>query len=186
MNDEHFVDGLLGAPASGLTDMPLRETTLATTVRILRRQRRVRRMAMALALAGCYLAGVATVTFVRPATAEGDLARQTSNPDAAPVEVARPAGPLVDNQPPGTAILTAPRKSRTQFELLRDLGDANLLDRRDPESATRCYRMALRYATPDERAWAATEGTWLLRAVNQTFTTESKYDPAQPKTDARS
>jgi hypothetical protein len=76
----------------------------------------------------------------------------------------------VDDSDPSPISLQPPAtKPRSRFESLRDLGDQNLLVRRDPEAATRCYRMALRYATTDDRAWAATEGTWLLRAVNQTY-----------------
>jgi hypothetical protein len=184
MNDENALDDLLGASQSPSADTALRDTTLSGTIKILRRRRRIRRATLALALAGCYLAGVATVTLVRPATAEGELAADLAKPDAALAE-AQTAPSIERNEPPITATV-AQRKPRTQFESLRDLGDKNLFDRRDPEAATRCYRMALRYATPNERAWAAIEGTWLLRAVNQTFTTESQYDPAQSKADSRS
>lgn len=167
MNDEYAVDELLGATVNHSAGVALRETMLTRTVKILRRRRRIRRAAMALALAGCYLGGVVTVTLLRPSAAEGELARGATKSDAAAVKQQPPAAPFMSNNQPQNIAITAQRNARTRFESLRDLGDENLFDRRDPEAATRCYRMALRYATPDERAWAATEGTWLLRAVNQ-------------------
>jgi hypothetical protein len=162
------VEELLGTTTESSNES-LRQRVLTDTVHVLRRRRRIRRATMAMALAGCYLAGVATVTLVRPSSAEGRFAQQAESsndvaeqsPRAAVVIEPADTAPVVIN-PPVT-------KARTRFESLRDLGDQNLLDRRDPEAATRCYRMALRYATPDDRAWAATEGTWLMRAVNQTF-----------------
>jgi hypothetical protein len=159
------VDELLGAVGTPSTNEALRQRVLADTVGVLRRRRRTARATMALALAGCYLAGVATVTLVRPSAAEGQFAERSTSKDSVTSEVVgEPAA-----QSPKIAIRPPVTKHRTRFESLRDLGDQNLLDRRDPEAATRCYRMALRYATADDRAWAATEGTWLLRAVNQTY-----------------
>jgi hypothetical protein len=186
MNDEYALDELLGSTVNRSASVALRETMFTSTIKVLRRRRRIRRAAMGLALAGCYLAGVVTVTLIRPLAAEGELVQSAAMADAAAVKPHVPDAPVVSSGQTADLASDQQRKARTRFESLRDLGDENLVDRRDPEAATRCYRMALRYATPNERAWAATEGTWLLRAVNQTFNLETLYDPAQPKTDARS
>ena len=161
------VDELLGTTTQSANEA-LRKRVLTDTVHVLRRRRRIRRATLALALAGCYLAGVATVTLVRPSSAEGRFAQQATTSDDVVKQSPRVA--VIDETADMAPIAMKPAaKPRTRFESLRDLGDENLLHRRDPEAATRCYHMALRYATPDDRAWAATEGTWLMRAVNQTF-----------------
>lgn len=69
-----------------------------------------------------------------------------------------------------------PTRKLSQFEALRRLGDQFLLERNDPEGAIRCYRMALRYATVEERQQFADSGTWLFQALNHDSLAESNYE----------
>ncbi len=66
---------------------------------------------------------------------------------------------------PSNAILREPRKKKSRFLSLRDLGDQYLLEQQDPAGAARCYQMALRYSTEEEVNQQSDEGTWLFRAL---------------------
>lgn len=148
----------------------LRERLLTQTTRVVRRRRYLRRVRIAVACAGCYLAGLGTIWLL------GDgAAAATPTVASAPPERVKPKSPV----PSAKTMQKRPRKTelaqtrkplqkrpkKTRFESLRDLGDLYLEREGDPAGATRCYQMALRYATPQELNHNTDEGTWLFRAL---------------------
>ncbi len=71
-------------------------------------------------------------------------------------------------QSPEAAVVKVPRptgEKKSKFQQLRDLGDYYMLDEQDLAGATRCYQMALRYATAEELNQSTSDGTWLYRAL---------------------
>ena len=169
--DADALDDLLRADDGGRGDGRLRGMLLARTTRVLRGRRRARQVALAAALVGCYVAGLATVQMLTwaalPAGVNGTVVadRSVSTTAKRPeqdrhlaAEIIHSEAKIADNARP-----VQPRPSR--YEALRQLGDQYLLERRDPEAAVRCYRLALRLATPEQMAVSKSEGTWLFQAL---------------------
>ena len=179
------------------TTRDLRAIVLEQTLRVLRRRRRVRRALYALSLAGCYLAGAATIGLLRPSSAEGQagaavakrnaptLVADSEQSSADPAVVMQPMSAVETTSQASVAVAERVVKP-SHFASYCALGDLNLTQRRDHEAAARAYRVALRYANEEERAWSATEGTWLMRAIQMslvthtsTHTDDNTYDAAK-------
>jgi hypothetical protein len=203
----------------------LRGALLLRTTGVLRRRRRLRRIAFAAAMTACYLAGMGTVQVWQSAlrASDGsdavavdedtsrDAAATSRGDDKAPREADAKA-PSSKDEPasdPASAVASGgfdssldaippiqpphapsiPRKA-SRFENLKQLGDRHLYEHNDPASAARCYRMALRHATREERAAIATDAPWLLRALEQDLTYDRSYqrpvEDSDEKRDAKS
>src|SRR5260221_6195096 len=76
-------------PGSNSDSAALRERVLRQTTGVLPRRRRIKRLSFAVALVGCYVAGAATITLLRP----------TNSPDPAIIAVSVEKAPLA----PGSA-----------------------------------------------------------------------------------
>ena len=192
-NDPARLDELLSLEHHQPADAALRGALLAQTSKLLGRRVLARRAVLTAALASFYLAGIASAALyfsTGSLSAENVARQQIDNHQSAnsqqTVNNRRQSDPIAD-QP----ILTKPRKPHraivqlTRFESLCALGDRYLNRRHNPEAAARCYQMALRLATPQEQAKAATGGTWLYRALYQDISlpqpTEQHHetDPSQ-------
>lgn len=186
--DDADLDRLLSVPPAMAHD-EARAALLRQTTRVLRRRRRMHRVVFAAACAACYLAGLGTMLLTQrstraeqqPLAARQDVPEATSpDPERFPAEESTPQiagqGPETESLTAESSRLRAHREELSQFESLRRLGDRYLLERNDPEGAVRCYKMALRAATPEERQFHADQGTWLFQALRQDFTTERKHD----------
>jgi hypothetical protein len=136
-----------------------RETTLALTLRVVRRRRIVRRVAAVLVVAAAYAAGFATPRSV-----------------AAPAGARPPAAPLVAPQPPeAPGDAPADLESRAALAksdderagLLRAAGDAYLAAASDVEAALRCYRQLLEIQSKDVATGSDAADSWLLAALKR-------------------
>ena len=100
------------------------------------------------------------------------VARTTgSTPPAAIQQPAFPVRPRAFTPPPPR---TNRAQQRTRYESLRELGDHYLLQLGDPEGAVRCYRLAWKSATDDEKDTQS--GTWLYRALVRDLETEQTHE----------
>ncbi|MEX2188846.1 MAG: hypothetical protein WD875_18700 [Pirellulales bacterium] len=184
------LDALLGGEVSvsggGDPSHALREALRGKSTAAFVRRRRRRRAFRVAGMAACYLMGVVTIyafqqVSAMPAdrTASGDTTAATATAatttdapgsakraDSTPVERRQIAAGEPENEHVRAALLERPKiVKKSRFDSLRELGDRHLLGDRNPERALRCYRMALRYATEEERESAAQDGTWLLRVI---------------------
>lgn len=183
------LDVLLAGAASCDTSS-LREALRGQSTAAFVRRRRRRRVVRAAGMAACYLLGAATLfawQHVSASPVERVADRQVAAPSDGDAVAAKedktparnaPYATNLDttnqNAPPQRPLSPKPAK-KTRFASLRELGDRHLLADRNPEQALRCYRMALRYATEDERRAAAQDGTWLLRVICLDSTQEHEH-----------
>ena len=162
----------------------LRGLVLAETIRQLRRRRRLRHFAFAVALAGCYAAGLGTMGVYlrgapipasrpvadRPVTGDSggssDLADSEREPDAPrPEQVAQdidvPVPAFVLERWAGSAI-----KGR-RAAMYRRAGDSYLGESGDLEAALRCYARSLDLSSEQDLAVSVETDNWLLIALKQ-------------------
>jgi hypothetical protein len=130
-------------------------------------------MAFAATCILAYAAGMATMGFATMAAGDprktaGERAEKTAD---APTERATATSDFANRDAPLTAeqvraeIARMQRNQPSRFASLRRLGDDYLELQKDPEGAVRCYRLALKYATPEELAHAMDESSWLMAAL---------------------
>jgi hypothetical protein len=164
------LDELLGKREVGPANDLLRERSLAKTLPVLRRRRWVRRASWAMAFAGCYLAGMATMGAWQRGEASRSFVERPSLP-AAPKR--QRAG--------GTRLVEQPKREMTPFERLRAAGDDAWRRQGNIEAAIRLYAQALEVATPEEMRISDTHDSWLLMALKQDHLPENEHvdDPDQ-------
>jgi hypothetical protein len=187
MNDEQLesllraADGSAGpsaAPPPGLAHRA--RTTHA------RRCRRTRRIKLASALSGCYVAGMITMWIVlRPAAVgRSDVAPRPSTPsnssqagiDTQPTPRPEHDAPTPPIEPP--ASIQPPLGVETsRYELLRQLGDESQR-RGDLQTAVAYYSQALDAATDQERRISYQQDNWLLISL-KTGRLSSEHPPTQ-------
>jgi len=140
---------LLARPDLPADGAALRQALRERTTRWLRRRQRRRLLAAVVALAGCYLAGLATLGVPRP-----------------PARPAEPA-PRRAEAPPSAVDLEwhALEGPGRRAERYRAAGD-RYLEEADPEGAVRCYGASLDEASEAERAISAGDN-WLLMAIKE-------------------
>ena len=155
------IDAVLRADAQSHDTSPLREAALSRTLATIRFRRRMRRCVMAASLAGCYVAGLATVAIQRPTVHEAALPSAVSS-------LSSGANGL-QNHKNGSAKLT-------RAEIVRRDADRCLLDRGDVKEAVRHYDMFLELASADHRAIAPEQDSWLLMALKDARLKESTHD----------
>jgi len=160
------------------TDSALRAKVLARTTAVIRTRRRMKRAGAVAALAGCYLAGVLTMSALRAPAAPisaapgGLTAENTVHGDSntAP-PVTRPlVRPEDDGVIPSSGPAARTVAKFSPYDRLRRTGDRQLEDDNDVAAAARTYRRALKLASPTERDIVLDKDTWLLMAMknNQT------------------
>jgi hypothetical protein len=162
------LDDLLVPPPAADAEA-LRERLRDRTTHLLRRRRRLRRLAWAAALAACYGAGLLTVWWAaRPAPpgASAPTAREE-----------RPAPPAPEL--PATAVAVEERAAddddlRAQAALYRRAGDLYLSAANDPAAALRCYGNALDAGGADDLAVAPSDD-WLLMAIKNARQKEKRH-----------
>lgn len=180
------VDELLAAETPTGLDR-IRSRLLAETTSVIRRRRSVRRLGVVVALAGCYLAGIATTRpwnslAARPA---GSVAEQRVIPKEGPAERVSPT-PRREEPPPAPNKWPAPRPprgdktlARADFDQIRQVSDRYLYEKGDVAVALHYYSRALNQATPDERAISPEEDSWLLMALKQSRIEEDRKDDGE-------
>jgi hypothetical protein len=157
-----FCESLL-SPAAAPAPAALREDLRARTTRLLRRRRRLKRLAWAAALAACYATGLLTMRL---------LPRPTPAAPHRPEVVQQPApqtpAPPPDHAGPEVPATLLERQARAETprrpELYRRAADRYLADDRDFSSALRCYGEALDAGANADRAIDPND-SWLLMAI---------------------
>lgn len=162
----------------------LRRSLLVRTTRALRLERRLRRLKLVVALAGCYAAGLATMWFSIPSHATADAVQVAEHAPGLP----RESAPQVPQQPTDAATedesvvpasvleqwasIVAPRE---RSKLYRRAGDRYLEESGDMESAVRCYSRSLDHAAPEDLAISLDQDNWLIMALKEARQKERKH-----------
>ena len=166
------VETLLGFHHPGSND-GLRQNLLGQTSGVVRRRRRVRRGLFSAALAGCYLAGIATTqlwTLSAGPGAPGATAGLSSS-EVGKLNIHRSS--TAGRASSGTQRF--PLVS-ANYENIRRVSDRYLYEEGDLAFALRCYGRALDKATPQERTVLSEEDSWLLKAIKLARIEETKHD----------
>src|SRR4051812_19936155 len=128
-------EALLTPPAVPDEGGPLRQRLLGQTTAVLRRRRRLRRLARAAGLAACYAAGLVTMHGLAPRPPlppPAEVAQQSPTP--------RPPAAEPVPEPPALALEWQAFDSPDRgAELYRQAGDRYLSEEADPAAALRCY-----------------------------------------------
>ena len=170
--DDDPLNQLLSTPATPRAD--LRGEILARTQGVLRRRRLIRRAGYALALAGCYVAGILTMSLATPAPpaiahqdqpAASNVASSTQA--QAPQEVARETAPARDRPAVVRKRPAVAAVRQTRFEKLRKAADRALLEQGDMMAAVTLYKKALDVAKPEELAISVERDNWLLISLKE-------------------
>src|SRR5262245_59573342 len=185
---DDFSDLLSNALGEGTDVRPsskLRETVLARTSSVIRTRRRLKRLGTLAALAGCYLAGVLSMSVWRASAGQlprdsvpsGELASQVQHKSDS-----LPTRPLI--RPEDDGVITGPSAQRTftqpsPYDRLRRAGDRPLEDDNDIAAAARTYRRALKLASPTERDIVPDKDTWLLMAMKNDQTNKLASEDMQ-------
>ncbi|MFV2067788.1 MAG: hypothetical protein ACC645_12510 [Pirellulales bacterium] len=170
MKEEHF-ESLLRAADRSAAPPPEPRPDLAGCVRHEARVRRsgVSRRKLASALAGGYVAGLATVWGLsalapsRPVNVAVD-GMATSNSDNAPVDVAPPSGREPEQQKAHDIARSKPADvmlAKSPYQLLRELGAVSRQNN-DFQGAIGLYSEALEAATDEESEVAYAQDDWLM------------------------
>ncbi|MGO9112533.1 MAG: hypothetical protein ACLP9L_25160 [Thermoguttaceae bacterium] len=157
---DNILDAALRADVEPHDTAPLREAVLSQTAGIIRFRRRMRKGILAASLAGCYVAGLATMALQRPAEHE------TPAPPAVASSLPRPSGP--PNREVGGASLT-------RAEIVHRDAD-RCFERGDVKEAVRLYDLSLKLASADHRASSPEQDSWLLMALKDAKAKEITHD----------
>ena len=182
--NELNVDELLTVDGNDI-DTKFQQQLFHQTTGMIRSRRRRKRIVMSGSLVACYVAGMATVSLFSRAVVDADDRVPPLVVEQKMVEPQNVVDPhesqtRAGQQPVRRVPRPIKRVKKSRFQALRDMGDLYLNERQDPAGAIRCYRLALREATPEETIFSATEGTWLFRALLQ----DSQTHPQGEKNDA--
>lgn len=158
---DNLTDALLLPDVPSKDAASLREVTRSRTVAVIRCRRRMRKCILAVSLAGCYAAGLATVAIQRSA--------ERGTPSLPPISslLSGPNGPR--SQERDSAKLTHAEV------VLRD-ADRCLLDHGDVKEAVRRYDLFLNLASANPRAVVRKQDSWLLMALKDARSKESPHD----------
>ena len=146
------------------TDSRLREAVFGQTARILRRRRLVRRLAHVAALVACFVAGLLTAEWRRPAVSPRERVIVTVAPAPAP------APPAAE---PAELERLAQRSPERRGDLFRRAGDLYATEQGDLSSALRCYSESLDAGGAKDLA-ISTDDHWLLMAIKDARQKEKK------------
>jgi hypothetical protein len=166
MYDETDFDPLddLLAAETDISPAPLRQTVFASTRKVLRHRRAMRRVRTITALAACYLAGMVTMNYWRPAV-------ETST---------QPERKVIASLEEDLALLAAAGvKSnipKTKYERLRAEADRAWDQSRDMESALQIYARALKFATPEELKINPDKDNFILATLKEAQFAENDHE----------
>ncbi len=167
------IDDFLSADLLPHSAGSLREELLKRTTGLLRRRRRLRRLALAAALAACYAAGILTMQLLAPrseAVEQPQIVRHVvkTQPEPKPESEPRVAVREPADDADASALtlewkdLDSPER---RPDLFRKAGD-RYLEESDIPSSLRCYRNALDFGT--EKDWKVTaEDNWLFTSLKE-------------------
>jgi hypothetical protein len=160
-NEFDPLDELL-TPKSDTSSASLRRMVFASTRKVLRRRRVIRHVRTATALAACYLAGMVTMNYWRPAV-------ETPT---------QPERKVIASLEEDLALLAAAGvKSdipKTKYERLRAEADRAWDESRDMEAALQLYARALKFATPTELEFNP-DDNFILETLKEAQLTENRY-----------
>jgi hypothetical protein len=159
---DNLIDAALGANVQPRDTALLREVVLSQTVGVIRFRRRLRKCVLAVSLAGCYVAGLATTLALRRPAEYG-----TPLPSAVSSSLPKPSGP--PNSEGGFTKLA-------RVEIVRRDADRCLLERGDVKEAVRHYDHFLKLASADQRAISPKQDSWLLMALKDARSKETTHD----------
>ena len=171
------LDVVLGGKSKICGDDRLRQAVLAGTLGVIRRRRRLKRCAVVSTLLGCYLAGMATVMFWR--SGKEDLSKLSTRQiatDKRPTSVAPVQLPPDFAGPPDQK---AVYKVASKYDVLCRQADRLLKDPENLQLAVRTYSQALKYASANQRAISPEHDTWLLMALKDAKSKETKHENSQ-------
>jgi hypothetical protein len=192
---ETAMDDLLRSGCAARRDDLRREALLAQTLAIIRRRRRLKHLGLAIALAICYLAGIATPIswFLNRSDRSNEQLALNQNPDPAASSswnwAEKPAeyGQSSQATPKSGEYVFIPSPSAgdsakssgvkmSQYERMRREGDRLLQESGDIAQAVRRYKRALTLATDAELAIAPNDDSWLLMALKNERTKENAHE----------
>ncbi len=142
----------------------LRRTSLADTLGVIRRRRRLKRCVATGVLLGCYLAGVSTTASLR--------SREAAPQSVQNVAVAPTVPPDFAGPPDQKAVY----KVADRYEVLRREADLYLNDPENLQLAVHTYSRALKYASAAQRAVSTENDSWMLIALKEAYSKEKKND----------
>jgi hypothetical protein len=168
------IESLLSLNQSMSGDDSLRQAVLAGTLGVIRRRRRLKKCSMAGALLGCYLAGMATLAFIRPG---GENLSRPSDTHVAVNEQSEPGA--ARTLPPdyaGPPDQKAVYRVASKYEVLCRQADRYLENPENLQLAVNTYSRALKHASAEQRAISPEHDTWLLMALKDAHSKEIKND----------
>jgi hypothetical protein len=156
----------------------LRAQVVSQTVGVVRSRRRWKRIGLAAALAGCYLAGMGTMSLLHSGGG-AQIDRTLADSVGESALALLPNGQIVPlaTPSPQPAALTPSEQlardsadsrqevNRTPYDRLREAGDRLLGERNDIVAAAKTYRQALEVASAEERNLSVDHDNWLLMAI---------------------
>jgi hypothetical protein len=147
--DDDLLDGALRAEIQPHDTVLLREAVLSRTVGVIRFRRRLRKGILAASLAGCYVAGLATMALHRPAE------QKTPAPPVVASLLPQPSDPPKQDLSPAKL---------TRADIVHRDAD-RCFERGDVKEAVRLYDLSLRLASASDRAGSPEQDNWLLMAL---------------------
>jgi hypothetical protein len=153
------IDALLLRGDVPYGDARVREAALTQTIGVIRFRRRMRKCVLAMSLAGCYAAGLATMAF-RSAIEPGTPAAVSTSAPQPQRTPSRPADPV----------------KLSPEEIARRDADRSLFERGDVKEAVLGYDRFLNLASADHRAIAPEQDSWLLMALKDARAKEMEHD----------
>src|SRR5262245_2288454 len=145
---------LLAAPA-GPPDERQREAVFARTARILWRRRLARRLVQATALVACFVAGLLTMSWLRPPAPPREPETSKVVPGPAPAPLA-PEPAALERQ--------AAQNAQERRDLFRRAGDLYATEHGDLQAAVRCYGRSLDAGSASDLT-ISPDDHWLLMAI---------------------
>jgi hypothetical protein len=177
--DSDPIDKFLNQFPSREESAELRIAVQNKTLAVLRRRRWIRRAGWVTGLAACYLAGILTTWMIRSFQPELRIADQPTIQTDTQGDKS-PAAPMPESpktiQQPETALALEWKACDSETrrpDLFRLAGD-RYLEANDLESATRCYKSALRGAS-DKELQVTVNDTWLFMSLKQAKQEENRY-----------
>jgi len=176
---DELMNGLLGRGGRSSPSDRLRGAVFAKTLGVIRFRRRLKKCALAAALVGCYLAGMATTGAWQRA---GDGRPQPSTQEVAAnqstgkQEPPSPRGSSPLPEPAGASDRHVPAEKLSRAEILRRNADQELFENGDVKSAMRAYQRLLKISSAEQRAISPKQDNWLLMALKDARSKEMKHD----------
>jgi hypothetical protein len=155
------IDAVLCRGAGPPGSAAIREAVLSQTIGVIRFRRRLRKCILAMSLAGCYVAGLATAGLLTP------IAGGASSPPAIASPLRRPN--VAPNRGAGSVKLA-------RDEIIRREADRCLFEHGDVKEAVRQYDRFLKIASAEQRAIAPQQDSWLLMALKDARSKELRHD----------